>query len=99
MRAHGSEPIVVRRRLAPVGQGRRVLRGAISRPCIAPGDVSIHHCLTLHGSGPNRSGRPRRTIILPMFDSDCRLDAARLPKGAEHYFPTDGDGALATSAS
>ena len=42
---------------------------------LEPGDVSIHHCLTLHGSGPNRSGQPRRTIILRMFDG--RLPARR----------------------
>lgn len=62
------------------------------------GDVSIHHCLTLHGSGINRSGQPRRTIILRMFDGDCRLDPARLPAGAASYFPTDADGRLAASA-
>jgi len=65
---------------------------------LEPGDVSIHHCLTLHGSGPNRSGQPRRTIILRMFDGDCRLDVSRLPAGAESYFPTDAAGGLATSA-
>jgi ectoine hydroxylase-related dioxygenase (phytanoyl-CoA dioxygenase family) len=65
---------------------------------LEPGDVSIHHCLTLHGSGPNRSGHARRTIILRMFDADCRLDATRLPTGAEEYFPTESDGSLATSA-
>lgn len=62
------------------------------------GDVSIHHCLTLHGSGPNRSGQARRTIILRMFDGDRRLDASRLPTGAESFFPTDSDGRLSTSA-
>ena len=76
-------------------------REAIARATplvLGPGDVSIHHCLTLHGSGPNRSGQPRRTIILRMFDGDCRLDASRLPAGAESYFPTDAQGGLATSA-
>jgi ectoine hydroxylase-related dioxygenase (phytanoyl-CoA dioxygenase family) len=61
------------------------------------GDVTIHHCLTLHGSGPNRSDRPRKTLILRMFDGDCRLDPARLPAGAEAHFPTDESGRLATS--
>jgi ectoine hydroxylase-related dioxygenase (phytanoyl-CoA dioxygenase family) len=76
---------------------REALAGA--RPLeLAPGDVSIHHCLTLHGSPPNRSDRPRRTIILRMFDGDCRLDAARLPPGAEKHFPLDRDGSLAASA-
>ena len=58
---------------------------------LAPGDVSIHHCLTLHGSGPNHTDAPRRTIILRMFDADCRLDRSRLPPGAETYFPCDAD--------
>ena len=69
-------------------------RDAVSRAQpleLAPGDVSIHHCLTLHGSGPNRSDLARRTIILRMFDADCRLDRARLPPGADTYFPTTGD--------
>ena len=74
-------------------------RAQKARPLVlAAGDVSIHHCLTLHGSEPNTSARPRRTIILRMFDADCRLDAAKLPPGAEAYFPTDADGHLATSA-
>jgi ectoine hydroxylase-related dioxygenase (phytanoyl-CoA dioxygenase family) len=62
------------------------------------GDVSLHHCLTLHGSGPNRTGRPRKTIILRMFDGECRLDRSRLPLGAEVHFPTDENGRLSTSA-
>jgi ectoine hydroxylase-related dioxygenase (phytanoyl-CoA dioxygenase family) len=61
---------------------------------LEPGDASIHHCLTLHGSGPNRADRPRKTVILRMFDADCRLDRSRLPAGAEEHFPTDADGRL-----
>lgn len=58
---------------------------------LAAGDISIHHCLTLHGSAPNHSGRARRTIILRMFDGACELDRSRLPPGAEQYFPTLGN--------
>jgi len=65
---------------------------------LEPGDVTIHHCLLLHGSGPNRSNRARKTLILRMFDGDCRLDPARLPAGAAAHFPTDESGRLATSA-
>jgi ectoine hydroxylase-related dioxygenase (phytanoyl-CoA dioxygenase family) len=65
---------------------------------LEPGDVSIHHCLTVHGSPMNRSARPRRTIILRMFDAICRLDTTRLPPGTEVHFPTDPDGGLATAA-
>jgi ectoine hydroxylase-related dioxygenase (phytanoyl-CoA dioxygenase family) len=64
---------------------------------LEPGDVSIHHCLTLHGSGPNRGDRARRTILLRMFDADCRIDATRLPAGAAAHFPLELDGSLATS--
>ena len=61
---------------------------------LAAGDVSIHHCLTLHGSTPNTSARPRRTIILRMFDGACRLDRNALPPNSDHHFPTDADGHL-----
>jgi ectoine hydroxylase-related dioxygenase (phytanoyl-CoA dioxygenase family) len=30
---------------------------------MTPGDVSLHHCLTLHGSDENRSASPRRTVV------------------------------------
>ena len=62
------------------------------------GDVSLHHCLTLHGSGPNRADRPRKTIVLRMFDGKCRLDRTRLPPGAAVHFPTDRNDRLSTSA-
>lgn len=65
---------------------------------LAPGDVSIHHCLTLHGSGPNHADAARCTIILRMFDAACRLDPARLPPGAAAHFPTDADGHLDPAA-
>jgi ectoine hydroxylase-related dioxygenase (phytanoyl-CoA dioxygenase family) len=65
---------------------------------LQPGDVSIHHCLTLHGSPRNTSDRPRRTVILRMFDAACVIDRARLPAGAEAYFPAGADGHLDVSA-
>jgi len=74
-------------------------RVADARPLVLrAGDVSIHHCLTLHGSNANTSERPRKTIILRMFDAACTLDRARLPPGAEAYFPTDAKGHLEASA-
>lgn len=33
------------------------------------GEVSFHHCLTIHGSGPNLSKRPRRSIAVHMQDA------------------------------
>ncbi|MFN0246650.1 MAG: phytanoyl-CoA dioxygenase family protein [Kofleriaceae bacterium] len=65
---------------------------------LQPGDVSIHHCLTLHGSSRNTSARPRRTIILRMFDAACVIDRARLPAGADAFFPADEDGHLDIAA-
>lgn len=65
---------------------------------LAPGDVSIHHCLTLHGSAQNTSALPRRTILLRMFDGACTLDRGKLPPGAEDYFPTDTGGHLDRTA-
>ncbi len=38
-------------------------------PMVIPkGHMSFHHCRTYHGSGPNRSGRPRRAISLHLQD-------------------------------
>lgn len=34
-------------------------------PCAMPaGAVSFHHCLTLHGSGPNITHKPRRSLVV-----------------------------------
>ncbi len=33
---------------------------------MSPGGVSFHHCLTFHGSRPNRSGVPRRSFAIHM---------------------------------
>lgn len=35
------------------------------------GGISIHHCLTLHGSGPNLSGKPRRGIVFQYRADDA----------------------------
>lgn len=35
------------------------------------GGISIHHCLTLHGSGPNLSGQPRRGIVFQYRADDA----------------------------
>lgn len=47
------------------------------------GGISIHHCLTLHGSPPNLSGKPRRGIIFS-YRAD---DAYQL---ADHVFRDTG---------
>ena len=65
---------------------------------LEPGDLSIHHCLTMHHSGPNQSERARKTLITRMFDSDCRLLPDRVPPGALSYFPVDELGHLSEHA-
>lgn len=35
------------------------------------GGISIHHCLTLHGSGPNPTGYPRRGIVFQYRAADA----------------------------
>lgn len=35
------------------------------------GGISIHHCLTLHGSPANRSGKPRRLVVFQYRAGDC----------------------------
>jgi len=46
------------------------------------GEVSFHHCRTIHGSGPNLSDRPRRAIAVHMQDEPNRW--------REYYGPTTG---------
>ena len=65
---------------------------------VQAGDVTIHHCLTLHGSGGNASGRPRKTVIAHLIDGDSRVVRDRLPPGADAWFPLDDQGRLATAA-
>src|SRR4051812_37404581 len=36
------------------------------------GECSFHHCLTLHGSYPNHSDRPRRSVVLNYMKPDTR---------------------------
>jgi len=36
------------------------------------GQVSFHHCLTFHGSGPNFTERPRRSLAIHLMTGDTR---------------------------
>ncbi|MFF0488016.1 phytanoyl-CoA dioxygenase family protein [Nocardia sp. NPDC004068] len=42
------------------------------RPRLRRGQVSFHHCRTIHGSAPNRSGRDRLALALHLQDHDNR---------------------------
>jgi ectoine hydroxylase-related dioxygenase (phytanoyl-CoA dioxygenase family) len=41
------------------------------------GDATIHHCRTIHGSGPNRSGRPRYAYVFGFGLAPRRREQAR----------------------
>ncbi|MFC0530789.1 phytanoyl-CoA dioxygenase family protein [Phytohabitans kaempferiae] len=58
--------------------------GAEMRPVpmvIPKGHMSFHHCRTYHGSGANRSGRPRRAISLHLQDGENRYREYGLSDG------------------
>jgi len=63
---------------------------------LAPGDISVHHCQLFHGSAPNGSDAPRKTLAARLFDGACRLRPERLPSPEmAAHFPTDASGHLA----
>ncbi len=55
---------------------------------LAPGDLSLHHCLTLHRSGCNTSPHTRKTLVTRLFDASSTLLADQLPEAARGQFPT-----------
>lgn len=61
---------------------------------LEPGDVSLHHCLTVHGSFENRSPHAQKVVVTHMFDGACRLRAERLTAEQQAWFQTDADGHL-----
>jgi len=51
-------------------------------PMVIPkGHMSFHHCRVYHGSGPNRSGRPRRSISFHLQDGENQWRPFRRPDG------------------
>ena len=53
-------------------------QAVVRQPLILePGDVSFHHCLTLHGSFPNTSESPRIGYIHHYFPAEARYIAAK----------------------
>lgn len=52
-------------------------------PCaLKKGQVSFHHCLTIHGSGPNHSARPRRSLAIHLQDDANRWREHRRGDGS-----------------
>ncbi|MFE6925383.1 phytanoyl-CoA dioxygenase family protein [Nocardia sp. NPDC057663] len=59
----GADPAVLQDRLERTGMPLRPVPMLLRK-----GEVSFHHCLTLHGSGPNLSGRARVGATVDMQD-------------------------------
>lgn len=54
----------------------------VKRPVVIPkGHISFHHCRTYHGSGLNRSDRPRRAVSLHLQDGANRYRPVSLSDG------------------
>lgn len=50
----------------------------IDEPCILKaGEVSFHHALTFHGSGPNLTHEPRLSVVSHMMPGDTRYRAGQ----------------------
>jgi ectoine hydroxylase-related dioxygenase (phytanoyl-CoA dioxygenase family) len=61
------------RRYAREGKG-----SWLDEPCIMQaGQVSFHHSLTFHGSGPNRTNQPRLSVVAHMMPGDTVYRAGR----------------------
>ena len=52
-------------------------------PPLRRGQVTFHHCRTVHGSGPNRSQAPRRSMAIHLQPADNRC--AVRPDGSVEY--------------
>ncbi len=53
-------------------------------PRLRRGDVTFHHCGTVHGSGPNRTDRPRRSMAIHLQPADNRWTPGPGPTPAYH---------------
>ena len=53
------------------------------------GEVSFHHCLTIHGSGPNLSNAPRRSIAVHLQNGANRYQDYTFPDGRKGHHDLD----------
>lgn len=63
----GADPEELTRRLHETGMPVQLVSMKLQR-----GQVTFHHCMTLHGSGPNRSHSPRIGITAHLQDGENR---------------------------
>jgi hypothetical protein len=62
----------------------------VKSPMVIPkGHMSFHHCRTYHGSGMNRSDRPRRAISLHLQDGENRYRTAPRSDGTPVQYNHD----------
>lgn len=55
---------------------RRAGHDVVRTPVVLKkGQISFHHCRTIHGSGPNRTDSPRRSIAIHLQDDANRYQA------------------------
>jgi ectoine hydroxylase-related dioxygenase (phytanoyl-CoA dioxygenase family) len=66
--------------------GHAVVKKAVT---LKRGQVSFHHCRTVHGSGPNHGALPRRSIAIHMQTTDNRHQLARDRDGQVLEHPND----------
>lgn len=65
-------------RIATTRPGRKIVKVPL---VLARGQVSFHHCRTFHGSGPNHTNEPRRSLAIHMQPADNRFSDSRDPDG------------------
>ncbi|PTA47502.1 phytanoyl-CoA dioxygenase family protein [Micromonospora sp. RP3T] len=58
-------------------------------PVLRRGDVTFHHCRTVHGSGPNLAAEPRRSMAVHLQPADNHWVAATDPAGEPAYHRND----------
>jgi ectoine hydroxylase-related dioxygenase (phytanoyl-CoA dioxygenase family) len=58
-------------------------------PDLRRGDATFHHCRTVHGSGPNRTAAPRRSMAIHLQPGDNRHAGKRDADGALPYHRND----------
>ena len=58
-------------------------------PDLRRGDVTFHSCRTVHGSGPNRTAAPRRSVAIHLQPDDNRHGGGRDADGALLYHRND----------
>lgn len=62
----------------------------LAQPKIPVGAMTFHHCRTIHGSGPNRSGAPRRSIAIHQQPGENHFVEHALPNGELATHGNDG---------